>query len=446
MATAKVYFRLRTKRGTKPQPIYLVYRFGQNDKLLYPIGLSIAPQYWNDKNSRPRDITENTNKDIIFNRLNELQAKADKYILSEKAAGRIVSKDKLRGYLDSITTPEKVICKSDFLDFVADFAATSTKRINPATGLAITPTTAREYIRLNEILQDFATSTNCNYSFADINSQFYNDFIAFLQSMTNQKCKKDITPDNENTTNKGLSTNTIGKYIQDLKTILNAATAAGVNTNLAYKSRAFRAVTEETENIYLSTEELNRLAALDLSKIPHLDRVRDLFLIGANTGLRFEDFTTIEKGNIKPTANGYNITIKQGKTGKRVIIPANTIFLEIWHKYGECLPPVISHKCFNEYIQNVCKLAGIDTPTAKSITKGGQKIKETAPKYTFVRAHTARRSFATNLYLSGFPAISIMQITGHKTETAFLRYIKVTEEQHAELLRKHWEKLAAENE
>jgi len=33
-----------------------------------------------------------------------------------------------------------------------------------------------------------------------------------------------------------------------------------------------------------------------------------------------------------------------------------------------------------------------------------------------------------------------MQITCHKTEAAFLKYIKVTPEEHAKLLQMHWEK------
>ena len=57
-----------------------------------------------------------------------------------------------------------------------------------------------------------------------------------------------------------------------------------------------------------------------------------------------------------------------------------------------------------------------------------------------VSSHTARRSFATNLYKSGFTSISIMAMTGHKTEKAFLTYIKVTEEEHAQLLMDHWNK------
>jgi len=36
-----------------------------------------------------------------------------------------------------------------------------------------------------------------------------------------------------------------------------------------------------------------------------------------------------------------------------------------------------------------------------------------------------------------------MQITGHRTEAAFLKYIKVTSEEHARMLQAHWEKSAS---
>ena len=59
-------------------------------------------------------------------------------------------------------------------------------------------------------------------------------------------------------------------------------------------------------------------------------------------------------------------------------------------------------------------------------------------KFEMISSHTARRSFATNLYNDGYPAISIMHITGHKTESSFLKYIKTSPEEHAKKLRKHW--------
>ena len=163
--------------------------------------------------------------------------------------------------------------------------------------------------------------------------------------------------------------------------------------------------------------------------------MRDLFLIGAYTGLRFSDFTSITADNIRFNT----LHIEQQKTGKPVSIPMHPIVLNIWKKYGGQLPKVISNQKFNDYLKEVCKLAGIDSIEQKSITKGGMRLKKSYKKYELVSSHTARRSFATNLYLSGFPTLSIMQITGHRTETAFMKYIKVTANQHASLLRKHWQ-------
>ena len=41
------------------------------------------------------------------------------------------------------------------------------------------------------------------------------------------------------------------------------------------------------------------------------------------------------------------------------------------------------------------------------------------------------------MYLAKIPAIDIMKITGHKTEREFLKYIRVTKEETAEMLSNH---------
>ena len=63
----------------------------------------------------------------------------------------------------------------------------------------------------------------------------------------------------------------------------------------------------------------------------------------------------------------------------------------------------------------------------KSITKGGTRIDLSKEKWELVSTHTARRSFATNYYLKGFPTLTIIAIIGHKTEKSFRKYIKVTQ-------------------
>lgn len=48
-----------------------------------------------------------------------------------------------------------------------------------------------------------------------------------------------------------------------------------------------------------------------------------------------------------------------------------------------------------------------------------------------ISSHTCRRSFCTNMYLSGFPAKELMKISGHKNHAAFMRYVKVDNQQAA---------------
>ena len=66
-----------------------------------------------------------------------------------------------------------------------------------------------------------------------------------------------------------------------------------------------------------------------------------------------------------------------------------------------------------------------------------RKILGTFPKFELVTSHICRRSFASNLY-GKIPNMTIMAITGHKTEVQFLKYIKITPKENAEKLKEFW--------
>jgi integrase len=88
-------------------------------------------------------------------------------------------------------------------------------------------------------------------------------------------------------------------------------------------------------------------------------------------------------------------------------------------------------------LKTVVKAAGIDNKVTYVKTRGGKTTTVTEPKWNLVGSHTARRSFATNAYLSGVPTISIMKMTGHRTEASFMKYIKVTLTENAKILQNH---------
>jgi integrase len=210
---------------------------------------------------------------------------------------------------------------------------------------------------------------------------------------------------------------------------------------LAFRSRKFKKLSQESDNIYLNEEELNEIYSLDLSENPRLERTRDLFIVGCWTGLRFSDFTAIKKVNIK----GEFIHIRTSKTKEKVVIPIHWTIKEIMNKYegiyDNSLPPAISNAKMNKYIKEVGELctSKLHTIETQTITKGGIERTKSCKKFELISTHTARRSMATNLYEQLVPTLTIMQITGHKTEKAFLKYIKTSKEKHAKILQAHWQ-------
>ena len=88
------------------------------------------------------------------------------------------------------------------------------------------------------------------------------------------------------------------------------------------------------------------------------------------------------------------------------------------------------------YIRKCAEIAGINELVTLTKVVGGKSITSTKPKYEYIMNHTARRTFATLMYLKRVPSISIMAITGHTTEDNFLKYIKVSKEEHAKIVAK----------
>ena len=85
----------------------------------------------------------------------------------------------------------------------------------------------------------------------------------------------------------------------------------------------------------------------------------------------------------------------------------------------------------------VIKAAKLDRDVVISETRGTMTRNKTVKLSSLVTAHTARRSCATNMFLAGVPTLSIMKITGHKSEKVFLKYIRITQEENALKLRDH---------
>lgn len=419
----------------KPQKIHIVGRFGRNDKLVYPTKFSVIPKFWDKDAQRVGNYSAVIDKTEINNHLNEVFTKTEKYISKLKEERKPVTKEAIKKFLDEYYKPETAT-QTGFFGFVDKFIKQSETRLNPSSGQKISPKTITRYRIAERVLKDFAAQYYRVIDFDNIDMDFYNDFVKFMQTYELRTFKKkDKTKDEKGKPVKGFATNTMGKQLSILKVFLNDAYNRGLTKNNFHKTRNFKVVSEESDSVYLNEDELQKIYDLDLSQSERLEKVRDLFIIGSWTGLRFSDLVKVSPDKI----NGDLIYIEQQKTGGKVVIPIHPTCKSIIQKYNGELPRKISNQKMNDYIKEVCQIAKINEEIHKGITRGGLKVSKKYEKWELVSTHTARRSFATNLYKQGFPSISIMKITGHKTEKAFLKYIKVTPEENAKMLQMHWQ-------
>jgi integrase len=159
-----------------------------------------------------------------------------------------------------------------------------------------------------------------------------------------------------------------------------------------------------------------------------------LFVLACLTGLRFSDFSILKPEDLRNDM----LYKKQEKSEQWVVIPlrkeAKIIFSE---QFKEKIPRLTNPE-FNRHIKTIGKMAGIQERIKFSYKKANKVIEVIKPKYEWITSHTARRSFCTNEFLAGTPVKLIMKISGHKKETHFYRYIRISPEEAAQKIKELW--------
>ena len=240
--------------------------------------------------------------------------------------------------------------------------------------------------------------------FENVDYEFYLKFKAYLDN--NRKYKP----------------NTTATHLRDLKAVMTEARNRGMHNSTAYL--VIKKKFENVDTTYLTMDEIKKLAKFKVSGVKEM--VRDLFLIGCHTAMRYQDYSTLTMEHIVND----NIVMKTKKTDVTVVIPAHPRVVELLKKWGGKAPHV-TQDVLNKTIKEICKEMGIFNDMMP--VKEG-KITVLKERYTQISTHTARRSGATNMYIAGIPAQSIMQITGHTTEANFMKYLRITKEQNAKKL------------
>ena len=324
-------------------------------QMKYYIPEKINPKYWNKETQKAKQIAAFSEYPEFNQRLKNItstiQTVFRKYANDNN--GKVLNPETFKILLDSEIKKkenENDVPKSFFAFFQDMIDQTeSGGRMQPISGKPFSKATIQIYKNTLNRLTKFQVNRKRKIDFNSIDLDFYTDFVEYLSKRLK------------------LASNTIGKDIKTLKTILNEATERGLNTNLLYKSKKFSTTSEQTDSIYLDEEELIALEALDLSKDIRLDNIRDTFIIGAYSGLRFSD---IAKLTLDKMDNGV-IKIKQIKTDKKVEIPIHNSIKRVLDKYNGQLPKIWNNPDINESLKVIGeKIPLLHKLITKTMTKG----------------------------------------------------------------------------
>lgn len=363
----------------------------------YPGSLKIPTKFWNTKTQRIHKTF-----DLGYLSLNQKLDQADydlrAWIFNKEMAMEYPTVREVKQYILSLFLPKEHRQQDEFLDFVDQYVA---DRI--ASGKYAYFTTEKEQTFASK-LRHFQQSIKNTITWKDINPNLFDRFEKWQIAQN-------------------LSNNYIGTNLKIFKRILRTPDAKKQLGKTSWLEE-IRIKWSPVDAIYLTVNELKSLQSVDLSDNVRVDKVRDLFLVAAWTGVSFVDIPQVSN-DIEVIAGKKLVHVRRTKSKIDAVIPLHATVQSIIDKYMGSLPSMPSLQKFNNYVKEACALAGISEVINTRRYSGSKIITTSKPKHELVSSHTARRSFATNAVLAGLPIDAIMKITGHKNVQTFMKYVRM---------------------
>lgn len=154
---------------------------------------------------------------------------------------------------------------------------------------------------------------------------------------------------------------------------------------------------------FLSEEEVEKIRTTDFHN-ESLNRVRDLFIFQAASGLSYTDMAKLVPSDFQVSEDGqYYIHDKRRKTGVYYTAVILEEGVEVLKRYNFQLPMLGNHK-MNVYLKAIRDLCGIDKP---------------------IFSHVARHTYATRCLNRGVRMEVVARLLGHSTTRVTSHYAKL---------------------
>ena len=398
-------FKLKEPNSEKQTLIYFRSYFGnENKNFIYSTGEKIKPSEWDFENRQPNDLNGRTrraeNHRSIKKQLDRYSGFFTEIVNRYKNINEELTLNLLRQRFDEEF--KKTKSKNDFFRIYDEFIE---EKENDYSGNSISKSTKDRYDYNKRLLQDFQDYYKLKLRLGNFDDKIYNKFLKYCIEI------------------KDHSANTVHRNVGLLKTFLYWALSKKYTYNNNFinfkKPPKFR-----TDEIALNYQQVEEIYLYDFSKNKRLERVRDLFVFGCVTGMRFGNYSRISKQDIQ----GDFIRVVDLKSkSKKLSIPLNSISKAILEKYDYILPNISNQK-MNEFIKEVFKEMKFTEDIKKTMKYGDELVDKKSEFWERISSHTARRSFITIMKNNKVPDKVIMSYTGHTSLEVFNNYYRPSEE------------------
>lgn len=275
----------------------------------------------------------------------------------------------------------------------------------------LSPNYAKSFSTLRLHLAGLEKQFHCTLYPYQITDIFWHNFIPFLIG-------------------KGLALSSIKKVCSQLRTALDWGAKHRATISPTYDLVKIPPYCRQ--QVALTQDEVSHIYHFDISSIKRrpqhlrkLEAVRDMFVLSCNLGQRFSDMVRIDRSCFDRNI----FTILQQKTGtyarvdiERMSLDRNTTYA-ILEKYDYKSPITTDISCYDKYLKELLQYIGFNELIKRETKVNGHIDVRFVPEWKLIGSHTARRTFATNNIMRGLKTSEIRRATGHKSESAFEKYI-----------------------
>jgi len=299
-----------------------------------------------------------------------------------------------RDYVRSKMKDESLPTTATLQDYVKEFIGFKNTEVKHGN---LKPQSMTDYINLRGSIQEFEKTTKKKLQMTDVTEDMVNRFKTYL------------------TTKRLLNNNSLKKRLKSFKIFLNYCESKKY-LKLNFDYSRIKVKTYDPTIVTLTENEFQQLKAWVPGKY---QKVKDLFIFGMLTSLRYSDLISIREHHIIND----NIVKKSEKTDIQQIIPLTKLSREILERYNYNLN-LYRTQTYNRLLKKMGQESGIFSEEVVLVEqRGNQKLEIRKPKWQCLESHTARRTFITRAITKGIPLNVIMGITGHTRIETLTRYM-----------------------